>query len=160
MAINPYAKFLGDRDPVEQAYDTPARLRQLVARLGPEGMKRSYGPGKWTAAQIICHLADVEIAWGFRLRQALTQAHHTIQPFDQDDWARCYSEVDVSLALPAFMACRAWNLAFLDTVPAPEHARPVTHPERGTMTVKELLETLGGHDLNHLAQLETIAGEY
>src|ERR1700723_3022368 len=131
MAINPYAKFLGDRNPLEQAHDTPAKLRQLVARLGSEGMKRSYAPGKRTAAQVICHLPGVEIAWGFRLRQALTQAHHTIQPFDQDDWARCYSEVDVSLALPAFMACRAWNLAFLATVPAAESARPAPPHARG-----------------------------
>jgi len=160
MAINPYANFLGDRDAMEQAHDTPAKLRQLVARLGPDGMKRSYGEGKWTAAQIICHLADVEIAWGFRLRQALTQDHHTIQPFDQDDWARCYDEVDVSQAFPAFIALRAWNLAFLDTVPVEEYSRPVTHPERGTMTVRQMLETLAGHDRNHLAQLETIAGEF
>jgi uncharacterized damage-inducible protein DinB len=160
MAINPYTKFLGDRDAMEQAHDTPATLRQLVSKLGPEGMKRSYGPGKWTAAQILCHLADVEIAWGFRLRQALTQEHHTIQPFEQDDWARCYDEVDASLAFPAFAALRAWNLAFLETVPVEEFSRPVTHPERGTMTVKQMLDTLAGHDRNHLAQLETIAGEF
>src|SRR5580692_5597088 len=151
MAINPYTKFLGDRDAMEQAHDTPATLRQLVARLGPDGMKRSYAEGKWTAAQILCHLADVEIAWGFRLRQSLTQDHHTIQPFDQDDWACYYDAVDATLAFPAFVALRAWNLAFLDTVPAEEFSRPVTLPERGTMTVKQMLETLAGHDLNHLA---------
>jgi hypothetical protein len=32
-------------------------------------------------------------------------------------------------------------------------ARPVTHPERGTMAVQTLVETMAGHDLNHLRQL-------
>lgn len=159
MSLNPYARFLGDRDPLEQAHDTPAALRQLISKIGPDGMARSYAPGKWTAAQILCHLADVEIAWGFRLRQAITQPHHTIQPFDQEDWARVYPQMDVALALPTFLAVRQWNLAFLDTVPKSEHSKPVTHPERGTMTVRELLETLAGHDRNHLEQLETIAGK-
>jgi uncharacterized damage-inducible protein DinB len=157
MALNPYAKFLDGRDPLTQAHETSAALQHLVNKIGTHRMARSYAPGKWTAAQILCHLADVEVAWGFRLRQAITQPHHTIQPFEQDDWARVYPRMDPELALAAFLALRQWNLAFLDTVPKSEYSRPVTHPERGTMTVKELLETLAGHDKNHLAQLETIA---
>jgi hypothetical protein len=35
--------------------------------------------------------------------------------------------------------------------------RLVTHPERGEMTFKTLVETMAGHDLNHLGQLERIA---
>jgi hypothetical protein len=34
--------------------------------------------------------------------------------------------------------------------------RPVTHPERGTMTFRNLVETMAGHDLNHLGQLHKI----
>jgi hypothetical protein len=35
--------------------------------------------------------------------------------------------------------------------------KPVTHPERGTMTFQTIVETMAGHDLNHLAQLKKIA---
>jgi hypothetical protein len=34
----------------------------------------------------------------------------------------------------------------------------MTHPERGEMTFRTVVETMGGHDLNHLGQLERIAG--
>jgi hypothetical protein len=37
--------------------------------------------------------------------------------------------------------------------------RVVTHPERGTMTFLTLVETMAGHDLNHLGQLERLAPE-
>ena len=33
----------------------------------------------------------------------------------------------------------------------------MTHPERGTMTFQTIVETMAGHDLNHLAQLRRIA---
>jgi hypothetical protein len=35
--------------------------------------------------------------------------------------------------------------------------RELLHPERGEMTLRVLIETIAGHDLNHLAQLEAIA---
>jgi len=31
------------------------------------------------------------------------------------------------------------------------------HPERGEMTFKTVVETMAGHDINHLGQLERIA---
>jgi uncharacterized damage-inducible protein DinB len=157
MALNPYAHFLEGRAPLPVIEETPARVEALAAAIGDAGMDRAYGPGKWTTAQILCHLADVEIAWGMRLRQAVAQPHHVIQPFEQDDWAKAYPHMDPHVALAAFLALRRWNVAFLKTVPETEHAKPVTHPERGTMTVFGMLQTMAGHDLNHLAQLEILA---
>jgi uncharacterized damage-inducible protein DinB len=157
MFINPYARFLEGRDPIAQVHATPAALQSLIESIGPGGMARPYGEGKWNAAQILCHLADVEIAWGVRLRQTIAQPHHTIQPFEQDEWAKAYPRMDAQAAGQAFLALRNWNLAFLATVPESEHGKVVTHPERGTMTFRGLLETMAGHDLNHLAQLEMIA---
>jgi len=33
--------------------------------------------------------------------------------------------------------------------------KKLAHPERGDMTFRIVIETMGGHDLNHLKQLET-----
>ena len=33
--------------------------------------------------------------------------------------------------------------------------KKLTHPERGDMTFRTVIETMGGHDLNHLKPLET-----
>ena len=48
-------------------------------------------------------------------------------------------------------------MTLLRGLPAEASSRPVRHPERGEMTFGTLLETMGGHDLNHLRQLEAIA---
>lgn len=155
--MNPYASQLGGRDAQEAISDTPERLTRLIERLGPNGLQRALGPGKWTPREILCHLADTEIAFAFRLRQALAEPHHTIQPFDQDAWAHHYSQLDAHAALETFAALRRWNVAFIASAPAEAYSKPLTHPERGAMTFQTLVETMAGHDLHHLRQLENLA---
>jgi hypothetical protein len=52
---------------------------------------------------------------------------------------------------------RGWNLRLIGGALPRAAKRPVTHPERGTMTFLNLVETMAGHDLNHLTQLKRIA---
>ncbi len=157
--LNPYASFLGDRDPIQVVSHTPTELARYFESLGQDGLRRSYAPGKWSAKQVLCHLADCEVVFAFRLRQALAEDHHTIQPFDQEKWARSYESCDAQGAVETFRVLRGWNLALIRSLPAEVMSKPLTHPERGTMEYRNLLETMGGHDLNHLGQLAQIAGE-
>ena len=154
---NPYSKYLGDQDPLQVIAKTPERVRNLFGQLGPQGQEKTYAPGKWSAREIICHLADCEVAFAFRLRQTLAEPNHVIQPFDQELWAKHYPSLDGAAALSAFVALRAWNQALLKTISPEDFNIPAKHPERGPMTFKTIVETIGGHDLNHLAQLEKIA---
>src|SRR5579862_5915532 len=135
--MNPYAPLLGNRDPIQVAAETPARLRAIEKRLGTTGMERTYADGKWSARQIFCHLADCEVVFAFRFRQALAEANHVIQPFDQDAWARSYHSAELSgpVAIATFSALRRWNLALLKGVPQTGFSKSVTHPERGKMSL-------------------------
>jgi hypothetical protein len=154
--MNPYASFIGARDPRAVIAETSGKLASTAERLGPEGLKRSAAPGKWSAGAILCHLADCEIAFGFRLRQTLAEPYHVCQPFDQDAWAKPYSSLDFQAALEQFASARRWNIALLDTLAPGDLSKKLTHPERGEMTLATIVETMAGHDLNHLAQLERI----
>ena len=117
---------------------------------------RTTSPGKWSAREIVCHLADCEVVFAYRLRQAASQPRHVIQPFDQDDWAKVYSGYTADAALEVFSAVRRWNVALLKSLPSDTFSKTVNHPERGDMTFQTLVETMAGHDLNHLKQIEAI----
>jgi len=52
---------------------------------------------------------------------------------------------------------RDWNLKLIAKTLPTAADRKVTHPERGPMTFKTIVETMAGHDLNHLSQLQRIA---
>jgi hypothetical protein len=83
-----------------------------------------------------------------------------VQPFDQEKWGSTYSAYDASAALSTFSAIRQWNLALILAVTPEALSKPVTHPERGTMTFQVLIETMAGHDLNHIRQIESIRAKY
>jgi hypothetical protein len=157
---NPYARFLGDQSAEAELRAASEKLATLVAKIGAAGnLDTAPAPGKWTPAQILCHLADCELAFGFRLRQTLAEEHHVLQPFDQDKWAATYAGIPADEALGVFQALRAWNLTLVRNAPPGAAQRVVTHPERGEMTFQTLLETMAGHDINHILQLENLAGQ-
>jgi uncharacterized damage-inducible protein DinB len=154
--VNPYASFLGTLDLRQVIASTPLRLREFLDSLGEARANQPPAPGKWSVREILCHLADCEVVFAFRLRQTLAEPHHVIQPFDQDLWARNYAAYDAPSALAVFTAVRDFNCKLLASLPPEAFATPVTHPERGTMTFQSIVETMGGHDLNHIAQIEKI----
>lgn len=150
--------LIGDRPPASSLEQTPARLQAAVTRLGEAGLDKPFAPGKWTGRQVVAHLADTELGIGFRLRQALAEDNHAAQPFDQDRWAaRLGERPNAALALAAFTGLRAWNLELIRALTPADLARPYVHGERGPETVGIIVRHLAGHDLNHLAQIESIA---
>jgi hypothetical protein len=155
--LNPYEGFLDGRALDTILAATPSEIGKLLMAIGPEHQNEGLAPGKWGAAQIIAHLADCELVFAFRLRQTLAEDAPMIQPFDQDKWARTYQGVEARQALEVFAAMRRWNLRLIGLA-LPDHGdRPVTHPERGAMTFLTIIETMAGHDLNHLGQLKKLA---
>ena len=155
MSLNPYAVTLGVLEPVEVIASTPEKLERLLSRLSAEQIDRKLAPHKWSVREVMAHLADCEMAFGFRLRQGAAGVE-MIQPFDQDDWARNYGAYSFSAALTTYLAVRAWNLAFIQSLTDEQKAQVIIHPERGTMTVWTIVETIAGHDRHHLEGLEKL----
>ena len=83
-------------------------------------------------------------------RSFVLQAHQFLCP-------PALFHIALQAALETFSAVRRWNLALLETVAPADFARKLSHPERGEMTFQTIVDTMGGHDLNHLVQLEAIA---
>lgn len=137
--------------------ESAVHLRNLAQVLGERRINEPLAPGKWSPREVLIHLADCELAFGFRYRQALGEENHLVQPFDQDLWAKSYSAYKADQALETFAVLRNWNLALLRELTAEQLAKTVSHPERGRMTFKTLIETAAGHDINHIRQLETAA---
>lgn len=153
MHKNPYGDALGDRDPLQALAETPERIRQLVQAWPAEKLERSYAPGKWSARNLLIHLAQTEMALPMRARFALSQPGYTAQPFNQDDWMPIDAAVDAHTALDAYLAMRRMNVAMFR---AADRDRRFTHPEYGELTVGWVAAQMAGHDIHHLRQLEQI----
>lgn len=152
----PYSKYLADRDPIAATGETIARVRALTGSWSGGDYERTYAPGKWTARQILIHLAQSEIALGTRARMALSSPGYTAQPFDQDAWLARESTIEASVALNAFLALAAMNRMFFAALAPADRQTAMTHPEYGSISVDWVIHTIAGHQINHLLQLEQI----
>ncbi|HXT21709.1 MAG TPA: DinB family protein, partial [Thermoanaerobaculia bacterium] len=104
--------LLGDRDPLTVVEATPAALELTVVGLDDERLRRPEKPGKWSIAEVVAHLADSELVWGYRLRRVLADDRPRITGYDQDAWAARLRYRDAALAdsLALFKALRPANL--------------------------------------------------
>ena len=155
---NPYEKFLDGRSLETILESTPGALSSALAAIGPDRHSVPLAPGKWSPAEIVSHLADCEITHGWRLRQILAEELPLLQPFDQEKWAASYSGISAANALSVFTALRAWNVQLIRKAMPTAADRAGTHPERGRITFQTVVQTMAGHDLNHLAQLTRPSG--
>jgi uncharacterized damage-inducible protein DinB len=153
---NPYAEDLGDRVPIEALADTADRIRRLVERWSADDCERSYAPGKWSARQILVHLAQTELALSTRARFALAQPGYSAQAFSQDDWLSIDGGADARTALAAYTSLRSLNLVMWKRLTQEQLDRAFSHPEYGDLTVGWIMAQMAGHDIHHLKQLHAI----
>src|SRR5690348_8773653 len=131
----PYSDDLGDREPIAALRQTADRIRMLTAGWTPAEFERTYAPGKWTARQILVHLAQTELAFGARARMALATPGYVAQAFDQDRWMARESALGGREAADALVACDAMNRALFAALSPADRATPFSHPEYGALTV-------------------------
>lgn len=145
-------------DPLKVLSETPDRLKTVLARFSSERLRNPPAPGKWSAAEIVIHLSEVEMMVGVRVRLVVGTNGIGIQGFDQDAWAKRYPSTDLQLALNAFYALRAANLAMYRALSPEEWEHYGLHSERGKESARRIVELCAGHDINHLRQLEGMLG--
>ncbi len=136
-------------DTVDGMAVAPKLIAEAV-RAAPGGV----GEG-WSASEIAAHLADIEVALGWRIRQVLAVDEPALQPFDQNDWAAAlrYGERDVEVALKAYAAQRAASVEILAGLSEEGWERRFRHPEFGPASLRTLVRHISDHDLAHLAQI-------
>jgi hypothetical protein len=112
-------------------------------------------PGKWSAAEIVHHLADSEMMSAMRLRKLLTEAYPVIQAYAQDDWAQRlrYEERPLAPAIAAFRAARETTAQLLDSMTEEDWRRHGWHTESGAYHAERWLEIYAEHAHGHAAQI-------
>jgi hypothetical protein len=159
--VNPYAKFLAHRDPLAVAAATPIKIVSLIRGLTPRQLAKRSAPGKWSIQEIIGHLADTEMVMACRARWMAFENHPTLVPFDQEKWAagRVPEKEPVAETFERFRLLRRSQVRLFRRASPRSFRRTGFHPERGVVTLRVQLETLAGHDLNHLAQIQRLAAQ-
>jgi hypothetical protein len=152
--------LLGSRDALEVQEELVGWLATRTAGLDDATVRRPEARGKWSVIEVVQHLADTELAYGYRIRMILTHEQWPMELFDREGWARELHYADGSLAgaLDQLRALRAANLRLYRSLSATQLARVGMHAERGPESVATCIRLLAGHDLAHRRQIDRILG--
>ena len=134
--------------------DFPPIIKSAIAGLNDQQLDTPYRDGGWTPRQVVHHLADSHMNAYLRFRWLITEDHPTIKTYDQDVWAVLPDSrlpVDSSIAILEGLHHR-WAV-MLDALPDDAWSRRGMHPERGEVTLDDLLEIYSGHGAHHAGQI-------
>jgi len=150
--------LLGSKDPLSVLKNTPDAVRDRIDGLTERELSLPEAADKWSIRQVVRHLADSDLVWGYRLRLVLAQDRPTLTGYDQDRWAERlgYDQAPVDVALEDFRVLRRSNLLLIEKASPGDLERVGVHAERGEESVVHMIRLYAGHDLLHLAQLTRI----
>jgi hypothetical protein len=143
---------LGDREPLAVLRQTPAAVRAMCAGLTDGQWRTPMADEEWTALQVVGHLLDVEVVYGFRWRLILTEERPSYPGYDEKRWSLLPRPAPAQ-HLAALEGLRAVNLAVLAGVDDDAATRVGVHGEQGEEHFDLTVRKIAGHDLAHLNQL-------
>jgi uncharacterized damage-inducible protein DinB len=146
------------QDPIRAQSTTNNKLARLIKGIPIAKLRKRRAPGKWSVAEILAHLADVEIVVGWRMRSILGAPGTPIQAFDQDAWVASghYDKRDPRESVELHRVVRDANLALLKSLTPEQWKQYGQHAERGQESIEHIVRMIAGHDNNHLQQIERI----
>lgn len=156
--VSAILELLGDQDPLAVLRATAGRLAHVVATTTPDVLARPEAPGKWSMGEVLAHLADSDLVWGWRCRLILAQDRPPLTGYDQDAWAKRLGYRDIAPAdsVAMFTVLRRSNLHLIERATPDDLRRVGVHLERGEESLGHQLRLYAGHDLLHLNQLQRI----
>lgn len=124
----------------------------------PDSLTAHPLEGKWSAAEIVHHLADSETTSGVRLRRLLVEDRPMIQGYDQDAYAERlnYNNREMAPALDAFRSARATAAQLFEFMSDEDWRREGTHSESGSYTAEQWLTIYAAHAHNHASQIRRL----
>ena len=139
---------------IEQYKEGYRVIAEAVAGAPEEELNKQPAPGKWSAREVVHHLADSEMTAAVRLRVLLATDNPRIVGFDQDEFARkLHYDRPMEASLELFKAVRRATAELLDRMSDADWTRQGVHTEHGAYGVERWLEIYAPHAHNHANQI-------
>jgi hypothetical protein len=144
---------------VEQYRHGYAAVVRALDGITEAELDRRPAPGKWTAREIVHHLADSEMTSAIRLRRLIAEDNPVIVGYDQEEFARrLWYDRPIAASLGALKAARETSCEILDRLTDADWQRTGTHSESGLYSVITWLEIYAVHAHDHADQIRRARG--
>lgn len=152
--------LLGNRNALDVLAELASELPRALAGVEAPELERRESPDGWSVHQVLGHMLDTELVYGYRLRLTLLTEAPGFERFDQERWVERFesSAGDVATCLERLASMRGWHLDLIRSITASEALRTSSHSGRGVETVQRMVDLWAAHDLMHRAQIQRILG--
>jgi hypothetical protein len=130
-------------------------VSEALAGATDEQLDARPAPGKWTAREVVHHLADSEMIAAGRLRLIVATDNPQIVAYDQDAFVgRLFYGRPIGASLDAFKAARRATAEILERMTDEDWARAAgTHTDLGAYTAEKWLQIYAAHAHGHAEQI-------
>lgn len=134
---------------------TPFLLETMLRDLPEVLMRWKPKPERWSIAEVLGHLSDIEMVYADRTRRIVTEEAPMLQKYDGASTVVIgdYVRGSGSENLASFVQSRRATVILLRSIPADSGEREGTHSELGNFTLHQMLSEWASHDLGHLRQI-------
>jgi hypothetical protein len=145
---------------IDQYNDGYRAVADALSGAKDEDLDARPAPGKWTAREVVHHLADSEMTGAVRLRLLLAVDNPQIQGYDQDQFAgRLFYDRPIEASLDAFKTARRATGEILARMSEADWSRDGTHTAHGgRYTPERWLEIYAPHAHKHAEQILVARG--
>ena len=139
---------------IEQYKKGYREVAEAIAGATEEELDARPAPGKWTAREIVHHLADSEMTSAIRIRNLIATDNVVIVGYDQEVFARrLHYDRPIAASLAAIKAARETTAELLDRLNEDEWKREGTHTEHGRYGMDTWLGIYSVHAHDHADQI-------
>jgi hypothetical protein len=134
---------------------TPILIETMLRDLPEDLLRWKPVPERWSIAEVLGHLADIEMVYADRTRRMVTEESPALEKYDAAGTVVTGDYVRGSAGenLAFFVKTRRSTVILLRSIPLDSGEREATHSELGNITLHEMLSEWASHDLGHLRQI-------
>ena len=143
------------KEKINKVQNLPPLAEQAVRGLSDQQLDTPYRLNGWTVRQVIHHLADSHMNAFIRTKLILTEENPTLKTYEQEDWAKTpdASKLPVEASLNILTGLHGRWVHLLKNTKPEAWKRTAMHPEKGLITLDDILEIYARHGENHVAQI-------
>jgi hypothetical protein len=134
---------------------TPILLETMLRNLPEDLLRWKPAPERWSIAEVLGHLADIEGVYADRTRRIVTEDTPMLEKYDAAGTVVIgdYARGSATENLASFIRIRRSTVILLRSIPAEAAEREAIHTELGGITLHQMLNEWASHDLGHLRQI-------
>jgi len=140
---------------IDQYIDGYRAVAEALTGADDSQLDARPAPGKWSAREVVHHLADSEITAATRLRLLVGTDNPQIHGYDQDEFAkRLFYDRPIEASLDAFKTARRSTAEILQRMTDADWSRAAgTHTQHGAYTAERWLQIYAPHAHRHAEQI-------